>query len=85
MKLNEGDFPLAEIKLDEASTTSDDIHLQCNLIKVSKFKNMRTIAAKPPEIGGEKDIDEEGDYALEDEAHDEEIRVWLRKERAIEV
>ena len=30
-------------------------------------------------------LDEEGDFALEEEAYDDQIRVWLRNERALEV
>ena len=63
--------------MDEASTKSNDSN-DCHLIR---GKQIDTVSKH----FGEKVIDEEGDCALEDEAYDEEIKLWLRSERSKEV
>ena len=38
-----------------------------------------------PKIAGEKIVDEETPLDLEEERYEEEVRAWLRNERALEV
>ena len=57
---------------------SDKENIECQLVRAKKLDYIA-------KIGGEELVDEDTPLDLEEERYEEEVRLWLRNERAIEV